>query len=174
MGGREPVLPQALGAESGVSRGGLLGAAGAVWSAFGPREVAKPNKPARTPASQKPFCDKGYTAFTKPSKKPCTGFLNRVSQVRKSPRAPTPKSMRCKAKPFSDDPLNRPSGWRRKGRLVCIWSARDREIARPRQLLVSKARSSTTADSPRVVDGSTPPATLVWPSTTNVAYESIR
>ena len=26
MGGREPVLPQALGAESGVSRGGLLGA----------------------------------------------------------------------------------------------------------------------------------------------------
>ena len=41
-----------------------------VWSASGPREVAKPSKPARTSASQKPFCDRGYRAFTKPSKKP--------------------------------------------------------------------------------------------------------
>ena len=107
MGGREPVL-QAPGAELGVSRGGLLGTAAAVWSAFGPREVAKPSKPARTSASQKPFCDKGYRAFTKPSKKPCTGFLNRVSQVRILPRAPAPKLLWPRVKRCTDDPSTDP------------------------------------------------------------------
>ncbi len=87
MDGREPVLLPALRAELGVSRGGLLRTAGAVWSAFGPREVAKPSKPARTSASQKPFCDKGYRAFTKPSNKPCTGFLTRVSLRWPKPQA---------------------------------------------------------------------------------------
>ena len=28
----------------------------------------------KIPPGQKPFCDKGYRAFTKPRKKPCTGF----------------------------------------------------------------------------------------------------
>jgi len=107
MGGREPVL-QAPGAELGVSRGGLLGTAAAVWSAFGPREVAKPSKPARTSASQKPFCDKGYRSFTKPSKKPCTGFLNRVSEVR-------------------FDHVGRVYRQTKSGCFVCIWFASGEE-----------------------------------------------
>ncbi len=62
-----------------------------------------------------------------------------------------------------------------KAFLVRIWSARDREITRITRVNCSlRARSSTTVDWARVVDGSAHPSTLVWPSTPNVAYESIR
>ncbi len=82
MFGREPVLPQALGDELGVSRGGLLGTAAAVCSAFGPARGCETKQTGTKPCEPEALLRQGYRAFRKPTKEPHTGFLNRVSQVR--------------------------------------------------------------------------------------------